>query len=209
MEDALAKIAKEKGIAYEKKSSIDDEMEDFTLDSVLNLTSEEDEELIRKANEIIDNKSFSEFDAQNEKLDEMKEIEEEKVANEEAKEPQTLEETKTEPAEVVSLDEKNQESKQNGNSVNRKNGFSLNITALENGDEKKQNQENKIEPASQKTTKNDISGFVKYALDENPKEMEKQQKTEQKSEMSARKEKSKFNPLGILDIDKINDDNKK
>ena len=59
--------------------------------------------------------------------------------------------------------------------------------------------------------KNDIAGLVKSALGENKEGVEQKSTTKvnsKQSEENKKKAKSKFNPLSVLDVEKISDDKK-
>jgi hypothetical protein len=72
MEKALREIAEEKGLSYHNKNEVQNEDEGEYLRNIGDLfTTEDDIQLIREAQEFIAKNSMKEFEAQNEKLNEL------------------------------------------------------------------------------------------------------------------------------------------
>lgn len=244
MEKALQDIAREKGISYKPKRVEDEEVVSFGIDNRL---SADEEELIKQANEYLQNNSINEFDTQNMKLndfneirpDEENEIEnfaendntekmqvndserQETVDDEEGDKPADIEEkidktnesaqskkkslTENKVVEIIKNSSTSEKSKQKPKQNVSFNTIEFDSLKKEENNVTQKTQKNNAKPVS----KNDIAGLVKSALDEEkPISKPASENSKQKAD-SARKAKSKFNPLSVLDVDKISEDDKK
>ena len=79
MEEALKKIAHEKGLSYNGSNENEDDNEDISFEAFYN---QNEERMIREANENISNRQLSEFDSQNEKLGSLDKISSEAMPQE-------------------------------------------------------------------------------------------------------------------------------
>lgn len=217
MEKALQDIAREKGLNYKsKKSEEESGGVSFGLENKLTV---EEEDLIKQANEYIQNNSLNEFDAQNMKLenDEINLIDENLSENIEQND---VEKDKQQSDEVIFDDEPEKKSLTENEvvdilntakqtSAKPKKNVSFNTISIEEIDagNKKQDVKSNNKPAN----KNDIAGLVKSALGENKDGVEQKSTTKvnsKQSEENKKRAKSKFNPLSVLDVEKISDDKK-
>lgn len=217
MEKALQDIAREKGLNYKsKKSEEESGVVSFGLENKLTV---EEEDLIKQANEYIQNNSLNEFDAQNMKLenDEINLIDENSSENIEQND---VEKDNQQSDEVIIDDEPEKKSLTENEvvdilntakqtSAKPKKNVSFNTISIEEIDDgnKKQDVKSNNKPAN----KNDIAGLVKSALGENKEGVEQKSTTKvnsKQSEENKKRAKSKFNPLSVLDVEKISDDKK-
>lgn len=218
MEKALQDIAREKGLNYKsKKSEEESGGVSFGLENKLTV---EEEDLIKQANEYIQNNSLNEFDTQNMKLENNDEINLIDENSSENIEQNDVEKDKQQTDEVIIEDEPEKKSLTENEvvdilntakqtSAKPKKNVSFNTISIEEIDagNKKQNVKSNNKP----TNKNDIAGLVKSALGENKEGVEQKSTTKvnsKQSEENKKKAKSKFNPLSVLDVEKISDDKK-
>ena len=218
MEKALQDIAREKGLNYKSKKLEEDSGEvSFGIENKLTI---EEEDLIKQANEYIQNNSLNEFNTQNMKLENNDGINlidgnsSENIEKNDEKDRQQIDEiiidngpekkslTENEVVDILNSAKPTTVAKPKKN-------VSFNTISIDEFDTV--NKKRDVKSNNKPTNRNDIAGLVKSALGENKESAEQKSTTKvnsKQSEENKKKAKSKFNPLSVLDVEKISDDKK-